>query len=206
MEFWRVGGLALALMLPAVAFGQSVSDKIDRFTGKREISYLKSVGSDVKFGVPIPGFFVTKGEKEISGIRFMISPEPGRYAAQSAQFIGCKNVDWLIDGRPVRLGLVVHDLRRFDRLLVEFVVQEASVEQIGEIGAAREVEFRICGKEGRLDNQDIAAAREVASLASGNTSPSTPPLGNPSEPKSQGAESTKGSPQSAWRKWGQQGQ
>lgn len=205
MEFRWVLGLGMALMLPVSAMAQNVSDKVDRFTGNRDISYVKDVGGNTKFGVPIPGFFVSRGEKDVSGIRFMISPELGRYASQSAQFIGCRNVDWLIDGKPVKFGAVVHDMRRYDQLLVEFVVQSATIEQIAQIGAASQVEFRICGKEGSLDSQDIAAARQVASLASGSAQSTAPSGEVPDDLNRQAPDSTGNTPTSAWRKWGGKG-
>jgi len=161
----KLTSLALALVISSTAYAQTVTDEVDRFTGQRKIEYTNRQDKPA-FGKPIPGFFIYQGgSTPNSGGRFMISPVPGRYAVQSPQFVGCRSVDWLVDGAPTKLGMVVHDLKRFDRVLVEFLTQEASIEQLATIGSARHVEFRICGKEGELSREDIDAAREIAARA-----------------------------------------
>lgn len=168
----------------ASAHGQTLTDEIDRFTGQRKIGYTSK--EKMQFGVPHVSLFGQQGGKvNVNGVKFMISPELGRYAIQSSmKYIGCRNIDWLLDGKPFELGVVVHNFQRFDSVLVEFVTQAATTEQLASIGNAQSVEFRICGTEGRFSATDIAAARELASRL-GNAAPEQPPALKPAQPAMQ---------------------
>lgn len=150
----------VAFSVPVLA--QNVSDEIDRFTGQREITY--STSTKPRLGVPHLFILSQSGGSKapVHAIRFMISPVPGRHAIQSAQFIGCRTIDWLIDGQPAQFGTVVHDLHRADLTLIEMVVQAVTPEQLAKIGRASSVEYRICGTEGTFSPEDIAAAGVVA--------------------------------------------
>lgn len=181
----KLGGLAVALVLVlGQAHAQQVTDEVDRFTGERKLGYTSP--GKAQLGVPILSFFATQGGKTpVNGIKFMIAPDVGRYGVQQGmQYIGCKQVNWLIDGRPTELGPVVHSFNRYDRVLVEFVIQEASTDQLATIGSANEVEYRICGTEGRLSTQDIAAAREIAGRLRGGEP--TPPSSVDGAPRQEG--------------------
>ena len=187
----KVLAFSICMAIGATASAQNVTDQLDRFTGQRKIEYTHQA-QGASFGKAIPSFFIHQGgDTPISAVRFMISPEPGRYAIQSAQFVGCRTIDWLVDDKPLKLGMVVHDLKRFDRLLVEFLTQEASLDQLAAIGNAQRVEYRICGKEGSLDPVDIAAVRDMVGRANG-AAPALPPTPAAAEPASG----------SNWRSWG----
>jgi hypothetical protein len=166
----RTAFFLLALFATSNAVAQ-VSDEIDRFTGKRNISYTSS--AEPKLGVPVISILAQQGG--INAVRFMIAPTPGRYAIQSLQYIGCKQVDWLIDGEPLALGMVVHSSSRYGSMLLETITQEASAAQLAAIGSARQAEFRICQTEGVLSSEDVAAAKTIAGKLSGETEPAELP-------------------------------
>jgi hypothetical protein len=174
--------LLLLLLWTGTAAAQ-VNEKIDRFTGERRIDYTSP--SKAQLGVPLLTIFArTGGATPINGIRFMVSPVPDRYVRQQMQFLGCRKIDWLVDGQPLQLGMVVHDIKHIERALIEFLSQEVTTEQLARLGQGSRVEYRICGSlEGQLSPNDIAAAREIAarlhhSAGAPEASSSSP---NPSE-------------------------
>lgn len=155
-------GLAACLAVTLSAMAQNVTDEVDRFSGQRKLGYVGQTGG---LGQPTVTMFAHIGGKvPLNGIRFMVAPPPtGRYASQRLQYTGCNKIEWLVDGKPLELGMVVKDVQRYDRLLVEFVTQEASTEQLETIGRAQTVEYRICGvTEGTFSVTDIAAAKGMA--------------------------------------------
>lgn len=180
----KLGGLAL-LLFAAGAQAQAVTEEYDRFTGQRVISYSPPPPGRAQFGVPTVRFMAKiGGTTPINAILFSSSPPLGRYAMQQMQYIGCRKVDWVIDGVPSSFGLVVHDFKRYDRIIMEFVNQAVTAADFARIGSARSVEYRLCGiTEGSLSPAAIAAAREIAlKLGAPGAAPGAPA----SEPPSSG--------------------
>jgi hypothetical protein len=154
--------LAVLIALPASA---TISDQVDRFTGKRQITYIAP--SKAEFAKP-KLFSIKATVGDINAVTFMYTPGLGRYAIQEGvRFIGCQKIDWLVDGQPVNLGMVVHDHFRSGRIISELLIQKVSTEQLAAIGEATAVEYRLCGAvEGALSPQDISAAKEIAAKLS----------------------------------------
>lgn len=154
--------LAVLIALPASA---KMSDQVDKFTGKRQITYIAT--GKAEFAKPRL-FSIKATVGDISAVTFMYTPGLGRYAVQeNMRFIGCQKIDWLIDGKPVQFGMVVHNYVRSDRITSELLIQEVSAQQLEAIGEADTVEYRLCGAvEGALSPEDISAAKEIAAKLS----------------------------------------
>lgn len=151
--------LVVATAMPASA---AVTEETDKFTGEHRITYV----SDAKIEFARPRLSIRAGK--INAVTFMYAPALGRYAIQeNMKFVGCRNIDWLIDGKPAQFGLVVHNYMRSDRITTELLSQEVSTAQLAAIGGASRVEYRLCGTvEGSLSSSDIAAAKEIAAKLS----------------------------------------
>jgi hypothetical protein len=155
----------VSVMLIAIPASAATSDQVDKFTGKRQITYVAP--SKAEFAKPRL-FSIKAVVGDINAVTFMYTPGLGRYAIQeNMRFIGCQKIDWLIDGQPVQFGMVVHDYFRSDRITSELLIQKVSTEQLASIGKAASVEYRLCGAvEGSLSPEDIAAAKEIAAKLS----------------------------------------
>lgn len=159
----RYLGAALALAC-ASAWGAGVTEEYDRFAGKARLAYTSA--SPARLDTPLFSLRATPGG--VNAVSFMYAPGVGRYTYQKPlRFVGCRGIDWLVDGQPLALGMVVHDIKRSDRMLIEFLNQEVSTAQLAALGGASRVEYRLCGSvEGVLTAQDIAAAKEIAARLS----------------------------------------
>lgn len=159
----KLGGLVLFLF-SACAQAQSVTEEYDRFTGQRILSFSPAASRGPAFGVPTVRFMAkVGGTTPINAILFASSPPLGRYASQQMQYIGCRNIDWVIDGVPAHFGVVVHNFKRYESVVMEFVNQAVTAADFARIGAAKVVEYRLCGiTEGTLSIAHLDAAQEIA--------------------------------------------
>jgi hypothetical protein len=154
--------LLVAVATATMPASAAVTEETDKFTGEHRITYV----SDAKLEFAKPRISIRSGN--INAVTFMYAPPLSRYAIQeNMRFIGCRNIDWLIDGKPTQFGMVVHNHVRSERITTELLSQEVTVSQLTEIGNAVTVEYRLCGAvEGALSPEDIAAAKEIAAKLS----------------------------------------
>lgn len=176
---WKLGVVAIALASQPV-FAQNVTQEADRFTGQTKLDYTNA-GKAVLGVAKVSIFAKVGGKTPITGVRFMIAPRPtGRYGRQDMPYVGCRKIEWLVDGKPMDLGMVVYDYIRVDPGRIDVLTQEVSDDALAEIGAASTVEYRLCGvTQGQFDATDIAAARQIAARIKG--APAQAPQSEPVE-------------------------
>ncbi len=168
---WKLGGVILALLAQPV-FAQNITERHDRFTGQTKLDYTNP--GKVEMGHPTVSIFARiGGETAINGIKFMVAPPlVGRFGRQEMPYVGCRKIEWIADGRPLELGMVIYDYLRVDYGRIDMLTQEASTEALAAMGAASSVEYRLCGvTEGSFDGTDIAAARAIAARLQGAPAP-----------------------------------
>lgn len=153
---------ALLATVAAAGHAQNVTDKIDRFTGEREIAYTSSARPT---GLAHPIFTLKGGVgRPDSGfvVQLVFASIHDRRRGSAWRFLRCHTMDWLVDGQPVALGPVVHrgDVMRGG--VMEFITQQIDEADIARIGRAQQVEFRVCGEEFALHPEEIRAFQIVA--------------------------------------------
>lgn len=77
------------------------------------------------------------------------------------RFLYCNNIDWLIDGKPVRFGPTSHSSLDLSDRMVELVRQPVTMKQLRMLGDAKTVEYRVCRDEAELLPEDVAGVREL---------------------------------------------
>ncbi len=164
----KLAALILALVSQPV-FAQNITQEVDRFSGQTKLDYTNP--RKAVLGVAIVTIFARVGGKTpINGVRFTIAlPPKGRYGRQDMPYVGCRKIEWLVDGNPLELGMVDYNYVPIDHGRVDVLTQEVSKEALAKIGAASIVEYRLCGvTQGQLDATDISAAGQIAAKISGD--------------------------------------
>lgn len=157
----RAAAALLALLVGAAdASAQSVTDKVDRFSGDRSVKYQ---GPD-NFGQRQPkvsAAVFTKNRQNDGYILLAVSTYSGSKIS-GWRYLECNRVNWLLDGKPFDLGTATHRGDATTTGTIEHLILHATPTQMGEIGRASSVEFRICTDEFSLTSDDIAGIRQVA--------------------------------------------
>lgn len=171
--------LSLATTSPTAAQAQNVTDEVDRFTGKRVIAYTNS--SKTQLEQPTVSIkAISAAGKTMELFSFLIAARPvSRYSPAPSWLAGCRTVDWLVDGSPVQMGMVVSSPIFTGYGRIDNLIQEIPTEMLATLGNATVVEYRLCGHEFRLAAEDVQAARIIAGKLSGAPAPSPRPEAPP---------------------------
>lgn len=145
---------------------QEVTDRIDRFTGERQIAYTAANPRPIDLRKPI---FTLKGYIDSDGPGFVVqlvfAGNTDRRRT-SWRFLSCYTMNWLVDGQPTQLGPVIRRGEVIRGGTLEHITQQIDVSDIAKIGASQRVEYRVCNDEFELSQADIRAFREIANLIS----------------------------------------
>lgn len=153
--------LLLLVAVPALALSQVVEDKMDRFTGERELKY--SEASDKPIGTPSFNMSATlsPSNQRIS-VTFIVANVADRRVASAWKYLRCHDVNWLLDGKAFSLGASVHSGQVVRGGVIELVTQVVTREQLEQMAAADGIEYRICNDEYRLSQFDLTAIRSIS--------------------------------------------
>lgn len=155
----RFALLALCMTLFASAAAQ-VKDENDRFTGARKISYSSPTAplGQTTFNVDV------SVSKSVPVVLFtFITANLSSRGGSSWKYVRCHQMAWLVDGRPFAMDAqATHQGTVVRGGVIEMVSQFVTADQLHQLAAASQVEYRICQDEGALDPAAMSALREIS--------------------------------------------
>lgn len=86
----------------------------------------------------------------------------GRYGESQWKYTYCHTVDWLVDGKVMRLGPVKYSQMEQPDRRIEFISQPVTLEQLRQLGNAKKIEYRLCKDEHEISSEDIDGLRDLA--------------------------------------------
>ena len=101
------------------------------------------------------------GDEPISATLALLYASLSNRAGSSWTYLSCHTVHWLVDGNPLKLGHTKHDGRVSRGGVTEIIMQDATIEQLRQLGNATTVEYRICNDEYRLAAGDVDGLRRL---------------------------------------------
>lgn len=146
--------------ISCVAYGQNVTDKVDRFTGVRTILYGNPADALEDAPKIASAIRVKDGVPSASIAIFTVSYSGGR-SRSSWRYLRCHSVNWLVDNQPMKLPSVVHRGEVIHGGVEERLFQSLSVDDLRKMASAELVEYKICNDEYKFQSLDMEGLREL---------------------------------------------
>lgn len=164
----------LLLLFAGTAGAQKITDEHDRFTGERVVAYTNS--APARLGHPVLTIKVVDGPKGRLSLASIVlaAPPVGRRDVRPS-YVGCKRIDWLVDGVPTNPGVLTDKPIFAGGGRIDNFIQELNADAFAAMAKAQSVEYRVCGHEFAFDTEDMAALRQISAALSGNSV--APPVG-----------------------------
>lgn len=148
-------GLALFLMVSLNAYAGSFTDKIDRFTGSRSVSWSSIPGKSGDFAMSAFAFYPKGAARPLMYKLSLLT------WGENWQFLDCHHSNWLLDGKPAPQLNFEYKHEMAGSAASERFELRAGRTELEKIASAKLVEYSLCRKEGRLSESDLAGIRRV---------------------------------------------
>ena len=152
--------LILLLSAPCIAAGQAAEIKLDKYTGSKTASFKSaSALMTMSQGAPHERHYfavrsVTPEKPDVNSI-FLI------FKSQTWRYLKCSNVDWLIDGKPIKFKEIIQDRNVQRGTVTEGFILQSDRSQMASIAKAGLVEIRVCNDEYVLSKEAIQGTGDV---------------------------------------------
>jgi hypothetical protein len=146
---------AWALLFSSVSGAGAFKDEVDRFTDNRSVSWMAMPSQPKDFSFSVFAFY-PKGYTTPYLYRIQLLTRSDQW-----QYLDCHHTDWLVDGkRDPYLEMKYENSMAGSSTLESFSkrVDRANIERLA---SSKLIEFKVCGTEGRVSEQDMAGLRRV---------------------------------------------
>lgn len=148
-------GLTLLLMLSLSAHAGSFTDKTDRFNGSRSVSWSSIPGKAGDFAMSAFAFYPKGAAKPLMYKLTLLT------WGESWQFLDCHHSNWLLDGQPASQLNFEYKNEMAGSAASERFELRTDRTALEKIASSKLVEYSLCGKEGRVNESDLAGIRRV---------------------------------------------
>lgn len=152
--------VAVGLALSGSALGQAVEDSTDRFTGARLIKYMNPAPS-TESQPRIAAAIQVKDSTQTASIAISTVAYSNRSGSSSWRYLRCHTLNWLVDGKPLVMGRVIHSGDTFRGGVTERIIQVLEVDQLRQLSSGTLVEYKLCNDEYQLTADDLVGFREM---------------------------------------------
>lgn len=141
----------LAMAAISVSAGE-LKDTVDRFKGSRVVAWEAFRDQTRPFSFSSYAYYVNSADKAPYGYYSVLVAKPGVLARRE-----CAEIDWLIDGTPDRSLKATSS----DQGAAKSFMIQMSRPELSKLAAAKSIEFRACGVEGKIDKDDVDGLIQV---------------------------------------------